>query len=494
MKKSEWLGGASKIVASTMLMAWFGVGEALAQADDVIVVTARKKDEAITDLPASVAAVGGEELQTKGVVDIELLATSIPNFSYTTNVGASDNLFIRGIGTVGAGPQFEPAVGQVINGVAFSRSRIGRAGLIDTAQVEVLRGPQGAVTGRNTSLGLVNIVPNKPTDEFEASIFGSYDFADLEGYQVEGVVSGPLSDFARGRVAINYKNQDGHVDNINPNVGGTSQTKDDFTIRGILDFDLGSRVNVELLGQYVDASRDGKSREIVDCGDPAAMLAQIGDDCTLNRTHVNEAIFNGTTIPETFAIEMLFFTGTINYDLTDNVTVTSITSYTDSNISDVVDTDLSNRERFLLANAEEFNQFTQELRAYGELAPGLDFILGGIYTDYDVDFYQSSDANFSPNAGRRNQLTQQRNEAFSVFGDLTYALTETIEISGGVRYITEDRAGRAGQVLTDLYTFDNERGACTTAGGLFGCRFFPDIPEFAAGTVFCRCGEPERPA
>ncbi|MEM8981797.1 MAG: TonB-dependent receptor [Pseudomonadota bacterium] len=476
----------AKLAATAIFAASIPAGQALAQSNAIeeIVVTARKKDETITDLPASVAVLGGGEMQTRGVLDIELLATAIPNFSYTTNVGASDNLFIRGIGTVGAGPQFEPAVGQVINGVAFSRSRIGRAGLIDTAQVEVLRGPQGAVTGRNTSLGLVNIVPNKPTDEFEASVFGSVDFEAVEGFQLEGVLSGPISDSVRGRLAVNFKDQDGLLDNINPAVGGTSQTKDDFTVRGILDFDLGDRTNVELLGQFVDASRDGKSREIIDCVDPAAFLAAIGDDCELNRTHVNQATFAGTDIAETFEIEMTFLTGTINFDVTDSIVLTSITSFTDTTISDVVDTDLSNRERFLLANAEEFSQFTQEVRFSGDISPELGFILGGIYTDYEVDFYQSSDANFTANAGRRHQISQQRNEAISVFGDLTYAATDTVDISGGVRIIREDRAGRAGQVLSDLYSFSNERGACGGGSGLFGCRFFPDIPEFAAGTVF----------
>ena len=458
-------------------------GEEVAETEEnTIVVVGRLKEESLQDLPASVTAVAGEELQTKGLLDIELLSTQVQNFSYTTNVGPSDNLFIRGMGTVGSGPQFEPAVGQQINGVAFTRSRIGRAGLLDVSQVEVLRGPQGAVTGKNTSLGLVNIVPNKPSAFFEGSVAASYNFEDNEGYEIEGFVTGPITDGIRARVAARFTDQDGHIDNLAPNAAtSTAQTREDFTVRGILDFDIGSRGNIELMGQYVDAQRDGKPREIVNCNDPAAAFAAIGDDCQLNRTHTNVAIFDGQVVPERLNIELYLLTGTINYDITDAITLTSITSYLDSDITDAVDTDVSVRERFFLHNAETLTQFAQEIRFYGELSPGLDFIFGGLYSEYDLDAVQASDYNFNA-VRRRTQISQQRNEGYSIFGELTWELSDTITLTGGLRYIEEQREARSGQVQTDLYTFNNELGDCT-GSGLTGCTFFPDFPGFSAGTV-----------
>ncbi|MBC6402497.1 MAG: TonB-dependent receptor [Hyphomonadaceae bacterium] len=483
-----------------------GGAAAFAQVQDSeIIVTGRKKAEALSDVAASVVAVPGIELQEKGIVDLELLQNTIPNFRYTTAVGASDNLFIRGLGTVGSGPHFEPGVGQQLNGVVYSRSRFGRAGLIDTAQVEVLRGPQGAVTGRNTSLGLVNIVPNKPTDEFAATVFGRYDFADNDGYQIEGVISGPVTNGVRGRLAANYKDQDGFIDN--QVTGETTQTKDDWTVRGILDFDISERGNIELFGQYVDAQRDGKAREIVACSASALADPLIGNgDCSLDRRNSNQAVldaFDNQEFPERFDIDLYTLIGTVNYNLSDAVTLTSTTSYTDYTITDVIDTDLSPLGRLtssaprslVIFNAEDFTQFTQEIEFSGNLNERLGYIVGGLYNSYDVDFVQNSNTEgFGPPPYRpvnRHQFGNQKNDGYSLYADLTYDLNDQFTVNGGMRYSSEDRAARAGQILTRTGTSlmvsnfpGNGPGPnCLGRSGLFSCSMFPVIPSFNDGTL-----------
>jgi len=498
----------SKFLLAIILLGGLGAGGfAYAQSVDEIVVTGRLKQESITDISASVIAISGAELQEKGIVDLQLLQNSIPNFRYTTNVGASDNLFIRGIGTIGSGPHFEPGVGQQLNGVAYTRSRFGRAGLIDTAQVEVLRGPQGAVTGRNTSLGLVNIVPNKPTDEFEASLFTRYDFEDSEGYQLEGVISGPITEGMRGRVAINVKDQDGFIDNIV--TGGTAGTKDDITVRGILDFDIGERGNFEIFGQHLDAERDGKTREIVACSDAALNDPYIGNgDCSLDRRHSNQAVLSvlgNEVYPERFDIDLYTIIGTLNYDLTDNVRLTSITSHTDYTIEDLIDTDLSpagrlematiSRRNFVFPQVEDYDQFTQEFRLSGSLQNGLAYIIGTLYNEYNVDYADNSSTEgimpppYRP--GNRYRFANQENEGYSVFFDLTYDLSEQYTINGGMRWISEDRSARAGQVLTRTgtalqvsnYPGNGPGPNCLGRSGLASCSMFPTIPEFFDGTL-----------
>jgi iron complex outermembrane receptor protein len=461
---------------------------------NTIVVVGRLREESVQDIPASVTALAGEALQERGITDVEQLANIVPNFRYTTNAGPSDNLIIRGIGTVGSGPQFEPAVGQQLNGVALTRSRIGRAGLVDVGQVEVLRGPQGAVVGKNTSLGLVNIVPNKPTDQFEASLFTRYDFEALQGFEIEGVVSGPLTEGVRARIAANFKDKDGPVLNLNPNSANrTAGAVDDFSIRGIVDFDIADRGNFELFGQYVQATRSGKPLEIAFCNNPAAVHAAIGDDCTLNRTQVNQAIVDGQTVSEDLDIEFYLTSATANYDLTDDLTVTSITSYADYRMTDLTDVDISPSEAFVDGSAEDFRQFSQELRLAGSLADGLDFILGGLYSHYGIDFAQNSTTlGVGPPALRnrnRHRFAFQRNDGLSVFGDLTYELTPELTINGGLRYIHEKRKARAGQVLTDPYSLAGVLAAnstvpsCFALSGLFNCSMFPLTPDLVAGTV-----------
>jgi iron complex outermembrane receptor protein len=135
-----------------------------AQALEEIIVTARKREESLQDVPISVQAFSGEEITEQGIVDLQMLAPYTPSFSYTPSPGASDLYFMRGLGTFGSGVHFEPGVGQVFNGFFSTRGRLGRSALVDVAQVEILKGPQGAIIGKNTSLGAINITTNKPTD------------------------------------------------------------------------------------------------------------------------------------------------------------------------------------------------------------------------------------------------------------------------------------------------------------------------------------------
>ena len=128
---------------------------AVAQILEEVVVTARKRAESLQDVPISVQAVSGERIAEQGLVDFQQLAPYTPNFSYTPAPGASDLYFMRGLGTYGSGIHFEPSVGQVFNGFFSTRSRLGRSALIDVAQVEVLKGPQGAIIGKKHFIGRI---------------------------------------------------------------------------------------------------------------------------------------------------------------------------------------------------------------------------------------------------------------------------------------------------------------------------------------------------
>ncbi|MFQ5983785.1 MAG: TonB-dependent receptor plug domain-containing protein, partial [Woeseiaceae bacterium] len=178
------LSGASLLLSAVLFVAPTPVG---AQELEEIIVTARKREESLQDVPISVQAISGEVIEHQGLIDFQALAPYTPNFNYGQSTGASDFLIIRGLGTVGSGVHFEQAVGQITNGFFTSRSRLGRTVLMDAAQVEVLRGPQGPVIGKNTSLGVINITTNKPTDEFEFIATGGYDFEASQGWEVQGI-------------------------------------------------------------------------------------------------------------------------------------------------------------------------------------------------------------------------------------------------------------------------------------------------------------------
>jgi len=432
--------------------------------DGEIIVTARKRAESIQDVAASIQAFQGEALQEAGYVDLQTLSATIPNFHYSNATGANDILVMRGLGTVGSGPHFEPAVGQVFNGFFQSRSRLGRAAFMDVGQVEVLRGPQGAIIGKNTSLGAINVTPNKPTDTLEASLFASYDFEDREGIEIEGVVSGPLTQGLRARIAANYKDRDGTIRNTA--IGGTAQAVEDLTTRVIVDGDVTDRITAELFWQHSDFDRNGNARELSHCSNPAAVLAAIGDDCTLNGTHVNVNFFAGQQIGEPFKLnaEMLGFT--LNFDF-DAFTVSSLTGYQDYTISDQFDSDLSPLDSRTIRNEEEYDQFSQEVRLVSNGRNTVDYIFGALYQTYDIDFVQDSDFRDAPANGgplRRRQIARVETDSFSVFGELTWNVTEAISLTGGARYTHEERDGAVQQTNFTIYTTDNEGARCGGGG------------------------------
>ena len=439
-------------------------GEEAEPAAGEIIVTARKRAESLQDVAASIQAFQGPALQSAGFVDIQTLSATIPNFHYSNATGANDILVMRGLGTVGSGPHFEPAVGQVFNGFFASRSRLGRSAFMDVGQVEVLRGPQGAIIGKNTSLGAINVTPNKPTDTLEASIFTSYDFEDREGYEVEGVISGPLSDGIRARLAINYKDRDGTIRNTA--IGGFAQSVEDLSTRIIVEADVSDRVTAELFWQRSDFDRNGNARELSFCNNPAAVLAAIGDDCTLNGSHVNVNFFAGQQIGEPFELEANMLGGTLNFDF-DAFTISSLTGYQEYTISDQFDSDLSPLDQRTINNVEKYEQFSQELRLVSNGRNPIDYIFGALYLTNEIDFVQDADFRDAPANGgplRRRQLATVDTDSISVFGELTWNATDTISLTGGARYTHEERDGAVQQTNFTIYTTDNEGARCGGGG------------------------------
>ncbi len=465
-----------------------------------IVVTARKRAESLQDVPASITAVTGNTLQKQGTPDLTALAPSIPNFSYASAPGASDILIIRGLGTVGSGPHFEPAIGQVFNGYFASRSRLGRAAFIDVAQVEILRGPQGAIIGKNTSLGAINLVPNKPTDDFEASIFGSYDFADNQGYELEGVVSSPITDNLRARFAVNYKDKDGFVENTT--TGDHSAASEDLSTRLIVDAQLSDSWNAEFFWQRVDFDREGKPRELSYCGNPDAVLAAWGDDCTANGTNVVRNFFGfsqSTTEPvtvidplteigEPFDLKADIMGLTMNVDIGD-VTLTSLTGYQESEITDTFSSDMSplENEGNPRANAirtitteEDYEQFSQELRLGSDFDGDLNFIAGVFYLSNEIDYFDTTDFSNAPpgppsafRPARRTRFGGIDSKNVSLFGEIQYQLSDDFSLEFGSRYTREKREGFARATNHSIFSFANEGNFCAL-GSFLTCNNVED--------------------
>jgi len=470
-------------VTSAMLPSQFATSAELEE----IVVTARKQEESLQDVPISIQAVGGEQIAEQGIVDLQQLAPYTPNFSYVRAAGASDLYFMRGLGTFGSGIHFEPSVGQVFNGFFSTRSRLGRSALIDVAQVEVLKGPQGAVIGKNTSLGAINITTNKPTDEFEASLASQYNFKASEGFEVEGMVSGPLSDRVRGRAVVNYRDTDGWVKNSV--TGADLQQSEDLTARLMLDFDLSDTVTAEVMYQRTDFEREGKARVIGGCleyqppaGPPQSIARAegLGFDCSgvhpfnstadLRRLTPGGAVFNSKE-PFTIDSDLIGLTLTADFD---DFSLTSLSSYTDYDINDTFSGDQTSGERVSIQNAEQYDQFYQEFRINGTVQSGvMDYIAGVMFFTGDLDATQSFHAIAAaigpPNpainpAVSRNEFQNSETDSRAAFGQIDYHVNDQFTLTVGGRVTNEERDGSKAQVVGEVYTSDlaNAPVACNT--------------------------------
>jgi len=452
-----------------------------------IIVTARKQEESLQDVPISIQAIGGEQIAEQGIVDLQQLAPYTPNFSYLRAAGASDLYFMRGLGTFGSGIHFEPSVGQVFNGFFSTRSRLGRSALIDVAQVEVLKGPQGAIIGKNTSLGAINIVSNKPTEDFEANLSTQYNFEASEGFEVEGMISGPFSDRARGRAVINYRDTDGWVDNTV--TGDALQVSEDLTARFMLDYDFSETVSAELMYQRTDFERQGKGRVIAGCleyqppaGPPHSIprAESLGFNCggvtdsnstaDLRRATPAGALFNSR---EPFTIESDLIGLTLTADF-DSITLTSLTSYNDYNINDTFSGDQLDAERVSIENTEQYKQFYQEFRLNGSTESGrLDYIAGLMFFSGELDATQSFHAiaaaigppvpAINP-AVSRNEFQSSETDSQAVFGQVDIHMNDQFTLSVGGRVTNEERDGSKAQIVGEVYTSDlnNAPVGCNT--------------------------------
>lgn len=173
-----------------------------------IVVTARKQDESLQDVPVTITSVGGEQLNNYQIDQPAEIAARIPNFNIQTGrSGSGGTLNLRGVGSSAISAAFDSAVALDIDGVPISRMRMVQSAFLDLEQVDVLKGPQSLYFGKSASAGVVSFRSANPGDTFEARIGGGYDF-EQEGYFIDGFLSGPITDTLGARLALRYSDTD----------------------------------------------------------------------------------------------------------------------------------------------------------------------------------------------------------------------------------------------------------------------------------------------
>lgn len=216
-------------------------------ANGEIVVTAQKRSERLQDVPLAVTAVSGEELALRQINDTNSLAQAVPSLTYQQGANPlNTNFRIRGVGTQLFSQGVESSVSVVVDGVVAARQAQGFAELADLERIEVLRGPQGTLFGKNASAGVINVVTARPAPQFEGA--ASVTVAEGDEYRAKATVTGPLSDTLRARLTGFYSDVGGHVQNVT--TGRDVNGYKGWGVRGKLDWDASSDLNLLLTGDY----------------------------------------------------------------------------------------------------------------------------------------------------------------------------------------------------------------------------------------------------
>jgi outer membrane receptor protein involved in Fe transport len=468
-----------------------------AQVLEEVIVTAQKRAESLQDVPISVSAVQGAKIQDAGIPNMAALADYVPNL-HITSVAVNTEIYMRGVGS-GNNQGFEQSVGMYIDGIYMGRGRQYRAGFLDIERVEVLRGPQGTLFGKNTVAGAVNITTASPDmgEEFNGEIAASLESNSGELY--EGFISGAITDTLAARLAFKYREADGYMDNalLNTEEGNIEEGSARLTLAWAptdelsvnfkyshTDFDREGAPSATLL--YLDpASRD----ELVPNRDAFAQIAyaltdtfypEIADVAQQEFTTYKDNAYgtsraDGIGIginPDSSDEEYDNYVLNVNYDAGD-LLFTSVTGWSEYQYIDGVDVDWLPLQFIHRDDDQEFEQFSQEFRVTSPGGEFFDYVAGVYYETSELQFDRrvTLDLNmddlvpqllgvnslltlltfgaYEAEQAGRNHHYELDSDSWAVFGQGTFNISDTFRVTVGLRYTEESKDVISTQFLSD---------------------------------------------
>ncbi|WP_375210742.1 TonB-dependent receptor domain-containing protein [Hyphococcus sp.] len=387
---------------------------------DTIVVTAQKKEQDLQDVALSVQAFSAEDLDNQGIQNVQDLQFRTPGFTMGSNV-VFGQPYIRGIGngtlTIGS----DSSVAVHLDGVYLTRPMSAYQEFFDVERVEILKGPQGTLYGRNATGGVLNIISAKPTDEFEASArftYGNYD--QLRG---DATVSGPITEDVSIRLTGFRAKRDGFTDNAFD--GGTLDGQDIWGFRGQVLFEPSDNFSMLIAGDYSrEDSTRGQGFRVTEPGGGSAGATFFDDPYMVSKDYPARTYTKAYGVSATGELAL----GGVN--------VKSITALRHSEFQLSLDLDASdNAHSFVDPETEDSDMITQELQIYGG-GENFDWLVGGFYLNEDASTL--FDINILPSTRVvPNGFTTVN--AYAVFGQATFRLADQLGLTVGARWSGEDK-------------------------------------------------------
>ena len=502
MSDSTSLKKSSAILAAAVLATLAGAQTAIAQQDTSeettvlgeIVVTAQKREQKLQDVPIAVSVVSGNLIDSVGGYNAEALVQLVPSLNIRkTNTQLNQALFLRGVGTINFAIAAQPSVAFVLDGVVLSSAGEAFGDMYDVERIEVLRGPQGTLFGKNASAGVVNVVSKKPGNELGGYVdFGWYDGNEM---RIKAALDAPLSDTLRTRTTATWGNYDGYINNISSTAGGGKQNGyDRWGIRTVWVADPTDGVELTFIGDY-RKSDDNCCVEVLGgtpSGANGAAIASLLSGTDYSKG--DEARKVRQNLAMTSKEEAWGLSAQADIDIGD-LTLTSITAYRTWDSTEIREGDWLDVAAAYPGNAfaqlhdygpQTQDTFSQELRIASPGGQFLDYVAGVYYSNTNAERYFQRDTivcrsttlpadatGLTPctaaasvfQSPSSNALFSADFENFAAFADGTFNLSDRARIIAGLRWTKDDLSYKHTYNFNDSTVNGAGPGIRSQAGG-----------------------------
>tara|TARA_R110001599_G_scaffold51319_8_gene144220 strand:- start:1284 stop:3836 length:2553 start_codon:yes stop_codon:yes gene_type:complete len=391
-----------------------------------VVVTAQLRAQSLQDVPVSVSAIGGEKMMEAGIAKIEDLQAYVPNFTMSES-GIGTDIYIRGIGS-GENQGFEQSVGMYVDGIAYGRAQLARAPFLDLSRVEVLRGPQNILLGKNSIAGAISIQTANPSEYAEGNVQVTYEPEQNERI-IDMVVSGPINDRLGYRFAVRKRELDGFMENLVLDRDEAQRSEETFRIK--LSWDVSDNVTAKFKIEAGSFDVVGRNSEIItnyasdsdvflfqgrtygeimdrtvfpDTGDLAALTGllpapvlnflQLQPNGSIIDIDSDEGVLNNTADRKRHSNGDYSNNDTYNFTANvdwyrDDHQFTSITGIMGYEYDEDCDCDFTGAPLFQVEFQEEYQQFSQEFRWISPAGENFEYIAGAYFQYSELDFFDS---------------------------------------------------------------------------------------------------------
>ena len=396
-----------------------------------VIVTAQKRDQSSQDVPIAITAVSSADIERVGASELKDLQFSTPNLTVTGNNPNQQSYGLRGVSDKGRNAGYDQRIGVYVDGVWVGKSAASNQSTLDIASVEILRGPQGTLFGKNTVAGAININTQRPTDVLEGAVavdVGNYGYRNLTA-----TVNAPLAETVNAKVSFNKSDRDGYIDNVFD--GKEYNNRDSLAFRAQVSWDMSDKTQVYFTADHYEnqtlwISSEQTPEFELDSRAVEAYVVSVDDE--------NKFDLDGVG-----GISM-----TIEHQLDNGFELTSISAYRYEELGYIgSDQDFSAATFPLSANSkynEEASHFSQEIRLASPADEAFNYVVGLYYLKQNIEAQGGSSLSLSPLVAPLPTMyidhdTDMDVESYAAFVHANYQLSESLQLTAGLRYTNESK-------------------------------------------------------